>query len=261
MNLAHLAARARGRWQRSAARYAFRRPLVIDSPVPFVSFTFDDFPRSAWRTGGQILKDHGVRGTYYASFGLMGTTAPTGPIFLPEDVPPLLEQGHELGCHTYSHSDAWETDVAEFEASVAANQRTLDRMIPGATFETFSYPISPPRPATKRNMGRQFAGCRGGGQTFNAGTTDLSYLAAYFIEQSRGSLDALKQLIDRNQQARGWLIFATHDICASPTPYGCIPALFEAVVRYSVESGARIVPVLKALEEIRIAASRRTSPT
>src|SRR5947207_11316553 len=90
-----------GSCQRRAARAFFARPLAVKSPRPIISFTFDDFPRSALHTGGAILERFGVRGTYYASLGLMGRTAPTGPIFLREDLPVLIAQGHELGCHTY----------------------------------------------------------------------------------------------------------------------------------------------------------------
>src|SRR2546422_3297564 len=71
-------ARVQGRYRRSVARFLFRRPFEINSKIPFVSFTFDDFPRSALLTGGAILKHFGLTGTYYASFGLMGKQAPTG---------------------------------------------------------------------------------------------------------------------------------------------------------------------------------------
>lgn len=47
-----------------------RRNLCIQG-APTVSFTFDDFPKSALSAGGAILKQHGPRGTYYAVMGLM----------------------------------------------------------------------------------------------------------------------------------------------------------------------------------------------
>src|SRR2546425_11069576 len=114
----HLWARVQGRYIRTAARFFFKRPLVINTPTPFISFTFDDFPRSALLTGGAILKRFGLTGTYYASFGLMGKQAPTGPMFLPEDLKALLEQGHELGCHTFDHCHSWETKTGVFEDSI-----------------------------------------------------------------------------------------------------------------------------------------------
>lgn len=255
MNFAHLTARVRGRYQRSAARYLFRRPFGINTQVPLISFTFDDFPRSALLAGGTILQRFGVRGTYYVSFGLMGTTAPTGPIFLAKDLGVLLDQGHELGCHTFAHCHSWETKATAFKRSVAENGHVLDQMFPGASFRTFAYPISPPRPQTKRTMARYFACCRGGGQTFNAGTADLGYLSAYFIEQSRDAPHMLKKVIDQNREARGWLIFATHDVCEAPTPFGCTPDFFESIVRYAADSGARILPVVEAWEALRVSSS------
>ena len=94
--------------------------------------------------------------------------------------------------------------------------------------------------------------CRGGGQTFNAGAMDLNLLNAYFLEKSRDNPGCVKEVIDRNCQARGWLIFATHDISETPTPYGCTPSFFEDIVKYSVDSGARILPVAQALDAIRV---------
>ena len=93
----------------------------MESPV--ISFTFDDFPRSALMNAGAILRERGLAGTYYASFGLMGRTAPTGEIFTREDLDELIRQGHELACHTFDHCDSWETAPAEFEASILRNQR------------------------------------------------------------------------------------------------------------------------------------------
>src|SRR5437660_739930 len=115
--------RARGRYQRDTAHFFFTRPFAIKTQVPFISFTFDDFPRSALQTGGAILKRFGLAGTYYASLGLMGKQAPTGTMFLPEDLSIVLEQGHELGCHTFDHCHSWDTKTNVFESSILENRR------------------------------------------------------------------------------------------------------------------------------------------
>ena len=218
------------------------------TPVPLISFTFDDFPASALTAGGTILQRFGARGTYYAALGLMGQRdTPTGTIFLPEAIPQLLADGHELGCHTFAHCDSWETAPATFHDSVVRNAETLDRLVPGARFSTLSYPISPPRPWTKRRIAARFAGCRGGGQRFNTGTIDLNYLSAFFLEQARDRPEAIDQVLRENVEAGGWLIFATHDVAETPTPYGCTPREFERVVAGAVASGAKILPVGEVL--------------
>jgi peptidoglycan/xylan/chitin deacetylase (PgdA/CDA1 family) len=217
---------------------------------PLISFTFDDFPRSALFTGGSVLEKYGAVGTYYTSLGLMGRTAPTGEMFRQEDLEPLLQRGHELGCHTFSHCHAYDTPAPEFERSILENRRTLRALVPEADFRTLSYPISGPRPNTKRRTAKYFAACRGGGQVYNSGTIDLNNLQAFFLEQSRDNPQAIKELVDSNRRAGGWLVFATHDVCDNPTRFGCHPAFFDEVVRYSLNSGAAIVSVSKALEHI-----------
>jgi peptidoglycan/xylan/chitin deacetylase (PgdA/CDA1 family) len=251
--------RIEGFCQRAATRSFFTRPVTVDTQEPIISFTFDDFPRSALLTGGAILERFGLRGTYYASFGLMGQTAPTGEIFVPEDVNALVARGHELGCHTFAHCHSWDTKTKEFERAILENRAALDTLLPGAFFRTFSYPISPPRPRTKRMVGRHFACARGGGQTFNIGKTDLNYLRAYFLEKSRHDRSAIKNVIAQNRAASGWLIFATHDVSNAPTPYGCTPAFFEDIVECSVRSGARIIPVSEALDSLHASDDLRES--
>jgi len=243
--------RIQGLYWRTSARLFFRRPFVINAKFPLVSFTFDDFPRSALLTGGAILEHFGVTGTYYASFGLMGQQSDTGTMFLREDLDTLLLHGHELGCHTLEHCHAGDTKPIVFEDSVIKNQLALSKLLPGIAFRTLSYPKSQPRAWTKRKIESRFACCRGGGQTFNAGTADLNCLSAFFLEQSRDNPEAVKDLINQNQRARGWLIFATHDICNTPTPWGCTPEFFENIVEHAVISGARILPVVEAWEALR----------
>src|ERR1700690_3728268 len=117
--------RLHGYYQRKAASLASRKPFVVATQRPLISFTFDDFPRSALLAGGEILNPFGLAGTYYASFGLAGKDNPSGHIFDNDDLKTLFAQGHELGCHTYAHYDSWGTDTAVFEGSIVENRLAL----------------------------------------------------------------------------------------------------------------------------------------
>lgn len=251
MPISRLWARCHSKYQRLAADHLFRRPLAINSTGPIISFTFDDFPHSALTNGGSILRQYGSVGTYYVSLGLTGHQDASGQMFNLSDLEALQEQGHELGCHTFEHYDSSETPPGVFLESVQSNQEALQSLFPGALFRTFSFPKSAPRASTKEKVSRRFECCRGGGQTFNTGIADLNYLRAYFLEQARGNLDAVKWIIDRNREANGWLIFATHDVCEKHSPYGCTPRFFEAAVKYAAASGAVILPVMQALQQLR----------
>jgi peptidoglycan/xylan/chitin deacetylase (PgdA/CDA1 family) len=241
--------KVRGYVQRNAARALFKRPLEIRSERPMISFTFDDFPRSALLAGGAILNHYGAAGTYYAALSLLGKLdEPSGSTCTLNDLSAALEQGHELGSHTFSHCHSWNTGTEAFENSIRQNNEELERIFPGAEFKTFSYPISEPRPLTKRQAGKYFRACRAGGQTLNTGTADLNQLSAFFLEKSRDRMQAVKDLIDVNRDVRGWIIFATHDVVDDPSPFGCTPKFFEEVVQYAVNSGASVLPVASALD-------------
>jgi peptidoglycan/xylan/chitin deacetylase (PgdA/CDA1 family) len=252
----HLLARARHGCARRAARWLCRRPYRLPRGRAIVSFTFDDFPRSALYEGGRILERFGAAGTYYVSLGLAGQPTPCGPAFEPEDLTQLVARGHELGCHTYAHCPAWTTRPAVFEAEILRNAAALDQHLPGTRFRTLSYPISCPRPDTKRRMSRHFECCRGGGQTYNAGNVDVNHLAAFFLEQCSDQPDVVYNTLAENATAGGWLIVATHDVSERPTRFGCTPGFFEQVVQRAVDSGAEILPVAEAYEVLR----RRTQP-
>jgi len=245
----------RNYYKRNVGRVLFRRPLAIRIERPLISFTFDDFPRSALHVGGSILAANRAAGTYYTALGLMGTEGPSGPLFVRDDLTDLLTQGHELGCHTYSHCHSWDTAPAVFEESVIRNSSVLRELVPGVEFKSFSYPISEPRPLTKRNTARHFLSCRGGGQTFNSDVADRNSLAGYFLERSRDNPQAVKDVIDQNREASGWLILATHDLSPNPSPYGCTPRFFEEVVEYAIGSGALVLPVATALERLGVSGS------
>ena len=99
-------------------------------------------------------------------------------------------------------------------------------------------------------MARHFSTCRGGGQTHNSGRVDLNRLNAFFLEQSLDAPSAIEEAIEQNKRDCGWLIFATHDVSAEPTRYGCTPDFFEAVVQKVREAGTEVLTVSEAYERL-----------
>src|ERR1700760_4894159 len=98
------------RW--SAAKLRVSHRLAMHVPVerfrlnnatPMVTFTFDDIPKSAATTGARILEDHGARGTFYVSGGLVGTASSNWAVAEARNLVDLHNRGHEIGCHTFSH--------------------------------------------------------------------------------------------------------------------------------------------------------------
>jgi peptidoglycan/xylan/chitin deacetylase (PgdA/CDA1 family) len=246
--------RLANKWRRFTIDNYGRRDFRLQSDVPLVSFTFDDFPRTALIEGGRILAKHGVRGTYFVSLRLLGLPSVSGTIADWNDLKNLVQSGHELGCHTFDHLDGSDSTVDAFERSIEANRASLRTGIAGVDLPVFAYPLNGPTFRIKKVVGRRFAGCRGGGQTFNTGAIDLNLLKAYFLDwRNRGDLAAVRRVIDENAAARGWLIFATHDVASEPSRYGCEPEYFEEVVRFSLQSGARVLPMMQVCRELRIA--------
>jgi hypothetical protein len=149
--------------------------------------------------------------------------------------------------------DGSEVTAAVFERSIRANRAALAETSLDASFRVFAYPLNGPAVGTKRVAAKYFAGCRGGGQTFNRGLVDLNLLKAYFIDsRSRDNLNEAARLIEANAAAKGWLIFATHDVTESPSAYGCSPAYFKEVVELSRSSGAQVLPMTRVCGELGI---------
>jgi peptidoglycan/xylan/chitin deacetylase (PgdA/CDA1 family) len=215
-------------------------------PAPIASFTFDDFPRSAWTNGGPILERFSARGTYYTSLGLMGTEAYYGPLFAKDDLTAMIGKGHEIGCHTYAHVGARQTNPGTFEEEIQKNRRRAEELLPGYTLRNFAYPGGEVTLRLKRQMQKYAASSRGTYQGINRGWADLDLLLCQNLFENN-PIDRVKEVVEGCQAQPGWLIFYGHEICDRPGQYGCTPGYLEAVLEI-VAKTCRIMTVAEALE-------------
>jgi peptidoglycan/xylan/chitin deacetylase (PgdA/CDA1 family) len=236
-----------------ACRIGFRmyaRPARLSWPDGVVSFTFDDFPKSAFTSGGSILEGYGARGTYYTSMSLAGTQRTVGRMFDHEDICAAHHAGHELACHTHTHLDCCASAKRSILATIRNNAAVLSSVIEGFVPTNFAYPYGRVSPTAKRVLGPRFSSCRGIGGGINSGIIDLANLLAVAVFASDFDEAEMRRLIDHNRSVGGWLIFYTHDVGDVPLPYGCKPAQLEAVVAYASKR-TTILPVRDVVRRLR----------
>lgn len=233
-----------GKFRQAALRSVSRRVATIPCDQPTVTFSFDDFPRSALTVGGEILRQAEARGTYYTALGLMDSTNELGSHFTRQDLDELLDAGHELANHTYSHVSARALDAAAYCDEVTRGYRSLLDAVGPRASSNFSYPFGDLTPSTKKMVGPAAQSCRGVFGGLNGPEIDLNLLAANSIYgDGEKPLSAAQDLLEQNAVRNSWLIFYTHDVQETPSPWGCTPILFERIVRAASDSGARIVTI------------------
>jgi len=224
-----------------------RRTVLLGDRGPIVSFTFDDFPRSAYLVGGRILEDHGARGTYYTAAGLMQTSNGLGDICVVEDLHSLLEKGHELGTQTFHHSSCRNTSLKTFQADVLQGMQEMGRLA-GQQANNFAYPYGHVTLGTKKGL-QNLSSARSIFPGINGPQIDLNLLRANRVYGDVDQSQPIQDLIQQNVEQKGWLIFYTHDVRPDPSEYGCTPELFEFAVSTAARSGNRILTVGQVLAE------------
>jgi len=214
------------------------RPQAVRWPGGIVSFTFDDFPKTAFTVGGAILEAQGARGTYYTALGLAETDGALGRMFDRGDVWAARERGHEIGCHTFHHLDCSRIATRKILAEIAENAAAAQGIVPDYALTNFAFPYGGISLSSKRALAHRFSSCRGIGRGVNAGMADFADLRANPVQDLPGESDSFRRLIDEARATDGWLIFYTHDVSLSPSPFGCTPKQLEAVVAHAVTSAA-----------------------
>lgn len=238
------------RFNRQWARLAARAPLRVDLDHAIVTFTFDDFPKSAATTGAQILEGHDWRGTFYASAAYAGGTTHHGQMFDMGDLQRLTSARHEIGCHTYEHLDCSVSSLAAVEESVSRNARALKAMGLETELTSFAFPYGEATAASKQALGPRFGSLRGIRADVNRGVCDRHLLASVPLDGGEAGIQRAVEAASSVTYHPGWLIFYAHDIQDTPTQWGCTPDQFNAVCNAVERSGARVLTMAEALDAL-----------
>lgn len=238
----------RRRFDYFSARHFQRRTAKVSLDRAIVSFSFDDFPKSAATTGARVMDERGVRATFYATAGNMGRIVDGQRQYDAEDLVRLSETGHEIGCHTATHPHLADAPRSRIRDEYAANRDLLRALGHGKALRTHAYPYGDVSPDLKREAGHWFAASRGIRPGLNVGTIDLALLDCVSMEPHILAARSARAWIDLAVRRNAWLIFLTHDVAADHTRFGTDPDTLAGIVDHALAAGAEILPVADALD-------------
>lgn len=248
---------------RKLARHSRSKSFTMRNNAPLVSFTFDDVPASAYTNGAAILERHGLRGTFYIATGLLGEADRHWRVIDRAQVRALYDQGHEIGCHTFSHIGVDRLDARELDAECRRNGDALHELCAGIEITNFCYPFGHVSLPRKWQLKRRFDSCRGIYEGVNAGIVDLALLRVIELYDRTLTPEKLGRVLRETRERNGWLVFYSHDVADTPSWIGCSPQLLRETIAAVQAEDMQCLTVRDALAAIGYAgnASQETTGT
>jgi peptidoglycan/xylan/chitin deacetylase (PgdA/CDA1 family) len=226
--------------------------LMNHAAEPLVTFSFDDFPRSAAKVGARILREYALKGTYFVSGGRVGRQLDDLDQFTEDDLLAVADAGHEIGCHTFGHIMLPTASPQEIEDDLLRNREFVNRVLGDYRMTSFAYPYGHVSISAKNLIGRHFPVARGNCFGINKRRVDFAQLRAVSLEQPHDFTRVLKAL-DEAKATNGWVLFFTHDVSETPSSYGCTPSELARVIEAVLARGIDILPMKAAAAKVRFA--------
>lgn len=224
-----------------------QRKINFKLERPLVSFTFDDFPRTAITNGARMLEAEGWRSTYYTSAALEKMVNHHGPHFNKSDLHTLNRKGHEIACHTLNHIDMSPLSSEEIVFQCEQNKQELVQSGISHPLENFAYPFGIVSPRLKKTLQPRYRSMRGIQRGVHFDKADLNELKANPLDQPK-RLKQAHALLETLGQKPGWIIFFAHEVTENPSEWGCTPEAFQAIINSVKNIDALVLPVNEAID-------------
>ena len=226
------------------------KPMPVTPRNGIVSFTFDDFPKSAAQHGADAMDAIGASATYYTCTGMAGHRNVMGEIFEANDLRPLLEAGHEIGTHTETHLDCSRVDTKTIEQELEANTKNLTEILGEAPKSHFAWPYGETHVGGKNAARAKVDTARGILPGTNRTGSDLMQLRSYELTPDDWTTKRAAQAIEDVAQNGGWVTIFTHDVRRTPSPFGTTPDALRKLAKLSRDSGAQVLNMSEAYTQM-----------
>ena len=133
-------------------------------------------------------------------------------------------------------------------AEIAENCRYLTGLDASIKLEDFAYPYGLASLSHKELLADTFRSSRGILPGVNRDIVDLQVLRATPLVCQHIDRDGVDRAFDDLMASGGWLIFYSHDVAESPSPYGCTADLLQHALQAASRRKLPIVTVAAALD-------------
>jgi len=227
-------------------RFASRR-VDVSLAAPACSITFDDVPRSAVTNGVPLLRQHGVKATFYVASGLR----PEDGFLSASDIRGLVSDGFDVGCHTFSHYSLYAGSVSGLAADAERNRVAFEQELGVPRAVAFSYPFGEVSVSAKRSLRAHYATLRSVYRGINGLGTDLLLLRANPVFSHAIRWEEVTRLLNTAVQQSGWVIFYTHGVESDPDKWSCTPEDLDRLIVECRRAGMAIRTVRSVSEDLQ----------
>lgn len=215
--------------ERILARRVNTAPAELIGDKPIVSFSFDDFPKTAYTNAGKILEDNDARGTYFVSTELIGTEYEGQIQCDTQDLQKLRLNGHEIGGHTHSHRQLQTLSKDEVNYEITTNKDYLSNTL-DTTASSFAFPFGGVSPKVKRAIEPHYHVARSITPGINRRKFDRMHVNAYALYSKDFCIRRVEKLLEETLRDNAWLVFYTHDVQNKHSAHGCSVKNFSTVI-------------------------------
>ncbi|MFR9729219.1 polysaccharide deacetylase family protein [Saccharopolyspora sp. MS10] len=223
------------------------RPAAPERPGTVVSFTFDDGSASQ-TAGADVLRRHGMRGTFYIISGAIGSPGYLGH----DDLRHIAGSGHEIGGHTVTHSDLTRVSPDERRRQICDDRANLTRW--GYRVTSFTAPFDESDEGVRRavracgyNSSRTMAGLHSVRDCPDCAAGETTPPADPFAIKSPGMVTRettaaqLQEAVRRVEDSGGgWLPLVLHQTCDTCGPLAVPPEVLDEFAGWLRQRGTAV---------------------
>jgi peptidoglycan/xylan/chitin deacetylase (PgdA/CDA1 family) len=217
-----------------------------------VTFTFDDVPDSALTIGADILNQANVLGSFYISTALLGRRTEYWTVINAEGVRELHRRRHEIGLHGHAHLPVGLRTAPQFADDIKRNRAMLLSIDPNIITENFAYPYGQVSFTKKIQLAKLVRSSRSVERGINRGFIDTQFIRCVPLEDASLSYAEIDYYLDKTADTNGWLVFLSHDVCDSPSPFGVSKRMLHYVLENSLRRGLDISTMSAALNAAKV---------
>ena len=209
-------------------------------------------------TAQQLLKNHGMVGTFYINSSFIGA-----PGYMTRaDLDILKANGHEIGGHSFSHPSLISLSADEANRQICADRNTL--LSWGYAVTSFAYPFSDFNESVKStvqtcgyNTARTVGGLRSPHSCTECPAAEPITSPDLFATRTPDdinttwTLEDLKNTVTGAELNGGWLAFNLHHVCDACDPRSIRPSVLDDFLAWlQTRSGPTIRTTVKTVQQV-----------